>query len=49
MCKQWWEDWILGRLSGGSFIDKLIELPKGSIKKLLGKDLTWNDDPVEII
>lgn len=25
-----------------------IELPKGSIKKLIGKDLTWEDNPVEI-
>ena len=24
------------------------ELPKGSIKKLIGRDLTWNDDPVEL-
>lgn len=23
-------------------------LKKGSIKKLIGKDLTWNDEPVEI-
>lgn len=33
----------------GSFKDKPIELPKGTIKKLIGKDLTWEDDPVEII
>ena len=33
----------------GSFTDKSIELPRGSIKKLIGKDLTWNDEPVEII
>lgn len=25
-----------------------IELPKGSIKKLTGKDLTWEDEPVEL-
>ncbi len=25
-----------------------MELPKGSIKKLIGKELTWNDEPVEI-
>ena len=31
------------------FTDKSIELPRGSIKKLIGKDLTWNDEPVEII
>lgn len=23
-------------------------LPKGSIKKLIGRDLTWEDDPVEL-
>lgn len=25
-----------------------IILPKGTIKKLIGKDLTWNDEPVKI-
>lgn len=25
-----------------------IDLPKGLIKKLIGKDLTWNDEPVKI-
>ena len=24
-------------------------LPAGSIKKLIGKELTWNDEPFEII
>lgn len=23
-------------------------LPKGSIKKLIGKELTWDDEPVEL-
>lgn len=32
----------------GSFTDKSIGLPEGSIKKLIGKDLTWNDEPVEL-
>lgn len=26
----------------------LISLPKGTIKKLIGRDLTWEDEPVEI-
>ncbi|MGL5732310.1 MAG: fructan hydrolase [Bacteroidales bacterium] len=26
----------------------VIELPKGSIFKLIGKELTWNDETVEI-
>lgn len=25
-----------------------VELPKGSIKKLIGIDLTWEDEPVEL-
>lgn len=26
----------------------IIELPKGSIKKLICRDLTWNDEPVKL-
>ena len=25
-----------------------LALPKGSIKKLIGKELTWEDEPVEL-
>lgn len=25
-----------------------IQLPKGSFKKLIGKELTWNDEPTEL-
>lgn len=25
-----------------------IELPEGSIKQLIGRDLTWDDKPVEL-
>lgn len=25
-----------------------INLPKGTIKKLIGRKLTWNDEPVEL-
>lgn len=25
-----------------------VELPKGSIKKLIGYELTWEDEPIEI-
>lgn len=28
--------------------DTEIKLPKGTIKKLIGKDLTWEDNPVEL-
>lgn len=27
---------------------QIIPLPQGSIKKLIGKELTWNDEPVEL-
>lgn len=33
---------------GGWVEDYSIELPKGSIKKLIGKDITWNDEPIRI-
>ena len=25
-----------------------VELPKGSIKKLIGRELSWSDEPVEL-
>lgn len=34
--------WVLSRVSA-----HYIFLPKGSIKRLIGKDLTWNDEPVK--
>lgn len=30
------------------FEDIAIELPNGSIKKLIGRELTWDDEPVEL-
>lgn len=29
-------------------ITNSVELPEGSIKKLIGRELTWEDEPVEI-
>lgn len=29
--------------------DPLIRLPKGTIKKLIGKELTWNDEPYDYL
>ena len=26
----------------------VVELPKGSIKKLIGRELSWEDEPVEL-
>ena len=31
-----------------ALIDKYIELPRGSIAKLIGRELTWEDEPVMI-
>lgn len=28
--------------------DDWINLPKGSIKKLIGRELSWDDEPVEL-
>ena len=28
--------------------DTWIELPKGSIRNLIGRELTWHDKPVEL-
>lgn len=28
--------------------DSIFHLPKGSIKKLIGQELTWEDEPVEL-
>ena len=29
-------------------LKKGIKLPKGSIKKLIGRELSWSDEPVEL-
>lgn len=29
-------------------LGKFVQLPKGSIEKLIGKPLAWEDEPVEI-
>ena len=28
--------------------DAVVEVPPGTIRKLIGRDLTWSDDPVEL-
>lgn len=30
------------------YVDTTCNIPKGSIFKLIGKELTWEDEPVEI-
>lgn len=43
---KYWHDWQI-TIEMETF-DSLIPLPKGSIKKLIGKDLTWEDNPIEL-
>ena len=33
---------------GDVYFNSKIILPKGLIKKLIGRDLTWEDEPVEL-
>lgn len=28
--------------------DNVVRIPEGSVKKLIGRELTWNDEPVEL-
>lgn len=45
----WWDDEVeVYDSDEGIFYDTEIPLPKGSIKKLIGRDLDWNDEPVEL-
>lgn len=43
-CRGFW--WDLELLEDG--YDTEICLPKGSIKKLISRDLSWEDEPVEL-
>lgn len=43
---EWWYD--EQEDDAGVLYDTEIPLPKGSIKKLIGRDLTWEDEPVEL-
>lgn len=40
----WWDSVV----TENDCYDTEISLPKGSIKKLIGRDLTWKDEPVEL-
>ena len=40
--------WYDEEEAGGVFYDTEISLPKGSIKKLIGRDLDWSNEPVEL-
>lgn len=32
----------------GEELGDCVELPKGTIKKIIGRELTWEDEPVEL-
>ena len=32
----------------GQWVGIGVVVPRGTIKKLIGRDLTWNDEPVEL-
>ena len=40
------EEWIYG--DGLEKYHEFVKLPKCSIKKLTGRELTWDDSPVEL-
>ena len=44
----WYDEVEVYDSDEGLFCDTEIPLPKGSIKKLIGRKLTWNDEPVEL-
>jgi len=40
------DSWLPNNKRGDEEI--YIDLPKGSIRKLIGRELTWEDEPVEL-
>ena len=41
--------WVAVNKDGAEFIyDDYVRLPKGYIKKLIGKELSWDDSPVKL-
>ena len=55
--KDFWKPSVIGQTSTlndwgdeeyEDLYDDWVSLPKGSIKKLIGRELTWEDEPVEL-
>lgn len=55
--KDFWKPSVIGQTSTlndwgdeeyEDLYDDWVSLPKGSIKKLIGRELTWKDEPVEL-
>lgn len=41
--------WFSHRIySDGKYYSAIIQLPNGSINKLIGRNLSWKDEPVEL-
>ena len=40
--------WLGGMMGWESGNHGSVKLPKGTIKKIIGRELTWNDEPVEL-
>ena len=55
--KGFWDPSVIGQISTlniwgdeeyEDLYDDWVSLPKGSIKKLIGRELSWEDEPVEL-
>ena len=55
--KDFWHPSVIGQTSTlniwgdeeyEDLYDDWVDLPKGSIKKLIGRELSWSDEPVEL-
>lgn len=44
----WFDEVEEGDIMGDVIYNTEISLPKGSIKKLIGRELSWKDEPVEL-
>lgn len=48
MPERFYHRWLPAICEYQDRVYEYIELPKGSIKKLIGRELSWNDEPVEL-
>ena len=49
--RYWQDDKVYWEIRGHTTCaqDYSIVLPKGTIKKLIGRDMTWEDEPVNLL
>lgn len=40
--------WVPTRCSYADRLNDFVTIPNGSIKKLIGRELSWSDEPVEL-